>query len=833
MAKFSILTFLTSAVFLISFSAWSQCSNVPVVEAVRNGDFEAGYLTKSGTGHTYTANGPFDFQSDLTSTSNFAANPPMGTCLSSIGNQYAVGKAEPGMTCTASPRQAFAGTDYINVNFNDHTPGKAGNGFALIGDFEGFTGGKWDTHASGLPSIWRQRVTIYPNQKYYFSAWFANYNRDAALGGYTNPVLNFVVVPIVSGVPQFTQRASVGTATPSGQMSWQQFYGTWTPSGIYTEAMILIEVLAANATFRNDLVIDDISFINGCNNLTALPASSTPNLGTGFSLCTTDGTATLVSNVATSATTQFWWYSGTASPQTELVSASTTANTLAITAPGTYRVCTQNAGLPAGCSASSTIVVTATMPPVTVNDAVLCSSTTTTLSSSVTGTGFTYNWYKRPTGAPTSTSSTLTTGVTGTYGLRITPGAGAQAIGCATVTSNDAQVTSNISTPAIVSSNCSSAPSGTFNLSATGSGNTFTWYNASTGGTVVGSGNPVSIPITAATTVYVENSTTYTAAPLRADATADDGGGGDTWNSTHFTAAQNFTLVSVWVKSAYGSGPVTLNLAKDGVANTANVGPISLTQGTWRQITLNWPIVAGSSYVITYTTANRLAIRNSFPSTAYSGMVTLNPNTNGTSGAAIEWTIRTGSPCLRGSVALDCPLPVSLSMFEVKALAGNTAEINWSTVSEINNAYFIIEKSKDGKNFEPIGRVEGQGNSTAFVSYQFIDEQTGSGIIYYRLKQVDFDGTSSYSAIKSINIVQGSNISIYPNPTHGSFTISTLQGGSYTIKITDIVGQTVYETEVHSESILDKNIQVLLAKGTYLVQVTSGSTQSVTKLLVE
>jgi hypothetical protein len=817
---------------VLSQNVWSQCSSTPVTEAVRNGNFEAGYLTKSGAGHVYTANGPFDFQSDLTSTSNFVANPPTGTCLWSIANMYAVGKAEPGMTCTASARQAFAGTDYINVNFNDHTPGLGGNGYALIGDFEGYSGGKWDTHASGLPCIWRQHVTIYPNEKYYFSAWFANYNRDAAGGGYNTPDLNFVVVPMISGVPQFGARANLGTATPTGQMNWQQFYGTWTPGAIYTEAMILIEVLTANATFTNDILLDDISFINGCTNLTSLPASVIPDLGNSISLCTTNGVATLNSNVATGGSTQFWWYSGTSTPQTTLVSASSSANTYAISAPGTYRVCVQNSSFPTGCSASSTIVVTNTMPPVVISDAVLCTATTTTLSTSVTGTGFTYDWYKRPSGAPTSTSSSITTGVVGTYGVRVTPGAGAQAIGCPQVTSNDAQVTSNISTPSIVSSNCTSAPNGTFTLSGTGGGNTFTWYDAASGGSVLATGNPAVINITGPRTVYVENSNTNTAAPTMATANGDDGGGGATWNSTNFVALQSFTLVSVWVRAACCGTSVTLNMTKDGVANQTS-GAQTLTVGTWKEVILNWPITAGSTYVITYATAARLSIKTGHSSTTYSSMVTLNPNANGNSGAAFQWTLRTGSPCLRGPISLDCPLPVSLLSFEVSAAVSNSTLVSWSTSSEINNDYFIIERSFDGINFDAVGKVEGLGNSSQVNSYEFTDLQSTNGIVYYRLKQVDEDGTYLYSEIKSIFNGGSPGILLYPNPNQGSFTVFIPSEGEYRISLSDIVGKLLYESIVHTSVSKEHLLNTSLAKGTYLIQISSGNDLLTDKIIIE
>ena len=104
---FKLLVFPLSVLcFSVFFSqkAWSQCSTTPVTESVRNGNFEAGYLTSNGGGgHTFTANGNFDFQSDLTYAGNFVAP---STCMSGIPNRYAVGRAEPGMPCTASPRSA-------------------------------------------------------------------------------------------------------------------------------------------------------------------------------------------------------------------------------------------------------------------------------------------------------------------------------------------------------------------------------------------------------------------------------------------------------------------------------------------------------------------------------------------------------------------------------------------------------------------------------------------------------------------------------------------------------------------------------------------------------
>jgi hypothetical protein len=837
MRKHLLTIIILCGFYVIPKISEAQCTTSPTLEAVRNGNFEAGYLTKSGTGHSFVANGPFDFQSDLTSTSNFAANPPTGTCLFNIANLYAVAKAEPGMTCTASPRQAFAGTDYIGYpgypkSFNDHTPGLSGNGFAMIGDFEGYSGSKWDTHASGLPCIWRQHVFIQANEKYFFSAWFANYNRDANLARsgpglgalYNTADLNFVVVPMVAGVPQWAQRANLGTATPSDEMVWQQFYGQWTPGGVYTEAMILIEVQAASATFTNDIVLDDISFINGCSNLASLPASSIPDLGNTFSLCTTNGVATLNSNVATSPTTQFWWYSGAGSPQTTLVSASLTANTYNISAPGTYRVCTQNSGLPSGCSASSTIVVTATMPPVVIADAVLCASPTTTLSTTVTGTGLTYNWYKKPVGAPVSTGPSITTGIVGTYGLKVTPGAGAVAIGCATVTSNDAIVTSNIATASIASSNCSAPPNGSFTLNATGSGNTFTWYSAASGGSILGSGNPATISITGPTTVYVENTTTNTVGPTKASAVNDDGGGGSTWNQTTFVALQSFTLVSVWVQSTCCGTSVTLNMTKDGVANQTS-GAQTLVVGTWKQITLNWPIVAGSTYVITYATAARLALKYGYPTTSYAGLVTVGPNNaNGTSGAALDWIVRTGPACLRGAISLDCPLPVSYISFDAERVE-EKVNLSWLTAVEKEAKEFLVERSSNGKDFEAIGSVAAQ-NLSGGSDYNFEDIHPLSGTTYYRLRQVDLNGEYYYSEVRTVQVDFVPSLSLTPNPTTDIVRVSLSmvnENSEMDLIVYDALGKQV--KAITTNGALLKNGYLFdlsdLARGTYLLKAIS------------
>ena len=72
-------------------------------------------------------------------------------------------------------------------------------------------------------------------------------------------------------------------------------------------------------------------------------------------------------------------------------------------------------------------------------------------------------------------------------------------------------------------------------------------------------------------------------------------------------------------------------------------------------------------------------------------------------------------------------------------------QLEWVTATEINNDFFTLERSQDGKSFEEIGKVKGAGNSSQILNYNFTDEHPNSGVSYYRLKQTDYDGQYAYS----------------------------------------------------------------------------------------
>jgi hypothetical protein len=129
---------------------------------------------------------------------------------------------------------------------------------------------------------------------------------------------------------------------------------------------------------------------------------------------------------------------------------------------------------------------------------------------------------------------------------------------------------------------------------------------------------------------------------------------------------------------------------------------------------------------------------------------------------------------MRITVWSTSTLPIELLEFTA-APDGKNVITQWVTATETNNDYFLVERSIDGAVFETVGRVDGAGNSTQLLTYTFVDENAVAGTSYYRLRQVDFNGSFSLSPIVAVNLIPETTASVYPNPSaDGVFTF--LQG---------------------------------------------------------
>ncbi len=107
-------------------------------------------------------------------------------------------------------------------------------------------------------------------------------------------------------------------------------------------------------------------------------------------------------------------------------------------------------------------------------------------------------------------------------------------------------------------------------------------------------------------------------------------------------------------------------------------------------------------------------------------------------------------------------LPVELTTFSGKVTKAGNA-LNWSTASELNNSHFEIQRSKAGKSWQAIGKVQGAGTTLEAQTYTFVDDNPLPGANYYRLKQMDVDGTFAYSDAIQL-IAKTATVQIFPNP---------------------------------------------------------------------
>ncbi|MEO6686774.1 MAG: T9SS type A sorting domain-containing protein [Dyadobacter sp.] len=202
---------------------------------------------------------------------------------------------------------------------------------------------------------------------------------------------------------------------------------------------------------------------------------------------------------------------------------------------------------------------------------------------------------------------------------------------------------------------------------------------------------------------------------------------------------------------------------------------------------------------------------------------------------------RKESKTANARVVIDCgsscnltPLPVTLVTFTGKRLDARQIQLEWTTTSEVNNDHFEIERTLNpAEGFHTAGSVKGQGTTAANVSYQFTDPNAESVYTYYRLKQVDLDGSFTYSriiAIKGFN--QELTVNAFPNPGVGKEVAFIVSGGkkeeSISITISDQRGSLVYKNADYklSENQLIYLPGVSMQAGSYYIQISTKEQQA-------
>lgn len=190
-----------------------------------------------------------------------------------------------------------------------------------------------------------------------------------------------------------------------------------------------------------------------------------------------------------------------------------------------------------------------------------------------------------------------------------------------------------------------------------------------------------------------------------------------------------------------------------------------------------------------------------------------------------------------GSIESDA-LPIELLSFSAKSTEG-TVELQWTTLSEENNSFFAVERSRDGFTFETIAQVDGSGTTSSISAYQYTDRAPIQGQSFYRLKQVDLSGEFSYSPIESAFTPFTNNLelAIMPNPvTKGeeiTFEYSLPTGSNYAILgIYDMQGKTVTKAILNTEIQRETYNTSKLNEGIYFVRIMVDNQRSITKRFI-
>ncbi len=289
------------------------------------------------------------------------------------------------------------------------------------------------------------------------------------------------------------------------------------------------------------------------------------------------------------------------------------------------------------------------------------------------------------------------------------------------------------------------------------------------------------------------------------------------------TLPESVTFVpgSLKVNSCAGFTPDSYltDAAGDDAADFTNGKVVVFRIGTGATATQGGILAPGEEFEVEFqVTVNRADAHGNLPPIINVARI------EGTSDAGVKST-DDGTAILE---PLAGPLPVTLKSFTAILARNNMVKLDWATLQEINCDRYEIERSFDGRSFKKTGTIKGHGFTSLDMYYTLNDDITGvtASVIYYRLRQVDIDGKSSFSKVVSVKLNKGTDFIVSPNPfnSYVNINIESKNNEATILKVFTMAGKEVYSKSVKMNK-GNNYIQLTdlsnLTPGNYIIQFNS------------
>ena len=281
-------------------------------------------------------------------------------------------------------------------------------------------------------------------------------------------------------------------------------------------------------------------------------------------------------------------------------------------------------------------------------------------------------------------------------------------------------------------------------------------------------------------------------------------------NLTDVTLNGDFSKVTT-VKEIFNSSTAVSSVS----LNDGDADFNSLT--SLQNMVNNWPI---AKYDVFSDIISQMRLNTSnLPGATNANHQVINNNKSGWTSKKVKTKNNAEYDVTNGYLATF--LPIELTYFEVSQ-QGEELFFEWETATETNNDYFTIEQSLDGVSFHEIARITGAGTTSSYTLYEYSYPISIEGIVYFRLKQTDYNGDYSYSNIKTIDVVGNSPLRMYPIP---ALAYITIEGDYESVQFVDVNGV------IHTPQRAEGNTYPLTSfpKGMFFAIVTMRNGEIVTR----